>query len=45
MLALLGAGVTGFYMTRLMLMTFFTEKRWDEERAPARVAEGDDGAR
>jgi NADH-quinone oxidoreductase subunit L len=27
-LALLGAGVTGFYMTRLMLMTFFTEKRW-----------------
>ena len=27
--ALLGAGVTGFYMTRLMLMTFFTEKRWE----------------
>ena len=27
-LALLGAGVTGFYMTRLMLMTFFTDKRW-----------------
>jgi NADH-quinone oxidoreductase subunit L len=26
--ALIGAGVTGFYMTRLMLMTFFTEKRW-----------------
>ncbi|MEQ6900581.1 NADH-quinone oxidoreductase subunit L [Nocardioides sp. YIM 152588] len=26
--ALLGAGITGFYMTRLMLMTFFTEKRW-----------------
>ncbi|GAA4700696.1 NADH-quinone oxidoreductase subunit L [Nocardioides conyzicola] len=26
--ALLGAGVTGFYMTRLMLMTFFTNKRW-----------------
>ncbi|GAB2971187.1 NADH-quinone oxidoreductase subunit L [Nocardioides montaniterrae] len=26
--ALLGAGVTGFYMTRLMLMTFFTKKRW-----------------
>lgn len=28
--ALLGAGITGFYMTRLMLMTFFGEKRWSE---------------
>jgi NADH-quinone oxidoreductase subunit L len=28
--ALLGAGITGFYMTRLMLMTFFGEKRWEE---------------
>src|SRR5688572_7601226 len=28
LLALLGAGITGFYMTRLMLMTFFTRKRW-----------------
>nr|WP_235558800.1 NADH-quinone oxidoreductase subunit L [Nocardioides sp. Leaf285] len=28
--ALVGAGVTGFYMTRLMLMTFFTDKRWKE---------------
>jgi NADH-quinone oxidoreductase subunit L len=28
--ALVGAGITGFYMTRMMLMTFFTEKRWDE---------------
>ncbi|MCW2821239.1 MAG: NADH:ubiquinone oxidoreductase subunit [Marmoricola sp.] len=27
--ALIGAGVTGFYMTRLMLLTFFTEKRWE----------------
>jgi NADH-quinone oxidoreductase subunit L len=26
--AILGAGVTGFYMTRLMLMTFFTKDRW-----------------
>lgn len=26
--ALLGAGVTAFYMTRVMLMTFFGEKRW-----------------
>ena len=28
--ALLGAGVTGFYMTRLMLMTFFGKDRWEE---------------
>jgi NADH-quinone oxidoreductase subunit L len=28
--ALLGAGITGFYMTRLMLMTFFGRKRWAE---------------
>jgi NADH-quinone oxidoreductase subunit L len=28
LLALLGAGVTAFYMTRLMLMTFFGRKRW-----------------
>jgi NADH-quinone oxidoreductase subunit L len=28
--ALLGAGITGFYMTRLMLMTFFGEKRWEK---------------
>ena len=27
--AILGAGITGFYMTRMMLMTFFGEKRWD----------------
>ena len=40
--ALLGAGITGFYMTRLMLMTFFGQKRWAEGRPPARVAQGDD---
>jgi NADH-quinone oxidoreductase subunit L len=28
--ALLGAGITAFYMTRLMLMTFFGERRWVE---------------
>lgn len=33
-LALVGAGITGFYMTRLMLMTFFTEKRWKEDVHP-----------
>ncbi|MEZ0577872.1 NADH-quinone oxidoreductase subunit L [Nocardioides sp. MH1] len=26
--AMLGAGITGFYMTRLMFLTFFTKKRW-----------------
>jgi NADH-quinone oxidoreductase subunit L len=26
--ALLGAGITAFYMTRVMLMTFFGKKRW-----------------
>ena len=26
--ALVGAGITAFYMTRVMLMTFFTERRW-----------------
>src|SRR3954464_1818115 len=29
-LAMVGAGVTGFYMSRLMFMTFFTDKRWAE---------------
>jgi len=27
-LAMIGAGITGFYMTRLMLMTFFGSERW-----------------
>ncbi|RYJ05731.1 MAG: NADH-quinone oxidoreductase subunit L, partial [Actinomycetales bacterium] len=31
---LLGAGVTAFYMTRLMMMTFFGEKRWRDEVHP-----------
>jgi len=29
--AILGAGITAFYMTRVMLMTFFGEKRWASE--------------
>jgi NADH-quinone oxidoreductase subunit L len=33
-LALLGAGVTGFYMTRLMLMTFYSAKRWEQDVHP-----------
>jgi len=32
--ALLGAGVTGFYMTRLMLLTFFTKERWENDVHP-----------
>jgi NADH-quinone oxidoreductase subunit L len=28
LVALLGAAITAFYMTRVMLMTFFGEKRW-----------------
>jgi NADH-quinone oxidoreductase subunit L len=32
--ALLGAGITAFYMTRLMLMTFFGEKRWTADVHP-----------
>ncbi|MFC8916726.1 NADH-quinone oxidoreductase subunit L [Streptomyces sp. NPDC057116] len=36
--ALLGAGITAYYMTRVMLLTFFGEKRWqpapDPDRAP-----------
>ena len=32
--ALLGAGITAFYMTRLMLMTFFSQKRWRDDVHP-----------
>src|SRR5690606_5320781 len=32
--ALLGAGITAFYMTRVMLMTCFGEKRWQADRHP-----------
>ncbi len=34
LLALLGAGITAFYMTRMMLMTFFGEKRWADDVHP-----------
>jgi len=33
--AILGAGITAFYMTRVMLMTFFGEKRWASEASEA----------
>ena len=48
--AMLGAGITAFYMTRVMLMTFFGEKRWasasaaTDRPASARVTGGDDVA-
>jgi NADH-quinone oxidoreductase subunit L len=29
--ALLGAGITAFYMTRLMVLTFFGKKRWTDD--------------
>ena len=32
--AILGAGITAFYMTRVMLMTFFGEKRWAPDVHP-----------
>jgi NADH-quinone oxidoreductase subunit L len=32
--ALLGAGITAFYMTRVMAMTFFGEKRWADDIHP-----------
>ena len=33
--ALLGAGITAFYMTRVMLMTFFGERRWKTRASDA----------
>lgn len=32
--ALLGAGITAFYMTRVMLLTFFGDKRWKPDTHP-----------
>jgi len=32
--ALLGAGITAFYMTRVMLLTFFGQKRWAADSHP-----------
>jgi len=32
--ALIGAGITAFYMTRVMLFTFFGEKRWADDAHP-----------
>jgi NADH-quinone oxidoreductase subunit L len=35
--ALIGAGITAFYMTRVMFMTFMGERRWDDEVHPHEV--------
>jgi len=32
--ALIGAGITAFYMTRVMLMTWFGKRRWEAEAHP-----------
>jgi len=34
LLAAIGAGITGYYMTRLVLMTFFGDRRWAESAHP-----------
>ncbi len=36
--ALLGAGITAFYMTRMVLMTFFGKPRWQDEEPQAQEA-------
>jgi NADH-quinone oxidoreductase subunit L len=35
--ALIGAGITAFYMTRLVIMTFTGERRWDDSVHPHEV--------
>jgi NADH-quinone oxidoreductase subunit L len=32
--AILGAGITAFYMTRMMLMTWWGQRRWEEKAHP-----------
>src|SRR4051795_8684184 len=34
LIALLGAGLTAFYMSRLMIMTFFGQRRWAKDAHP-----------
>jgi NADH-quinone oxidoreductase subunit L len=34
LVALIGAGLTAFYMTRALVMTFFGERRWEEDVHP-----------
>ncbi|MGH6655499.1 MAG: NADH-quinone oxidoreductase subunit L, partial [Actinocrinis sp.] len=35
--AIIGAGITAFYMTRVMFMTFFGDKRWEENAHASEV--------
>ncbi|MEU4997495.1 NADH-quinone oxidoreductase subunit L [Streptomyces sp. NPDC021622] len=39
--ALLGAGITAFYMTRVMILTFFGEKRWQPTVSDSGSAAGE----
>ncbi|GLW65864.1 NADH-quinone oxidoreductase subunit L [Actinomadura rubrobrunea] len=32
--AVIGAGITAYYMSRVMFMTFYGDKRWDEDAHP-----------
>ncbi|MFF1507854.1 NADH-quinone oxidoreductase subunit L [Streptomyces sp. NPDC058326] len=41
---LLGAAITAYYMTRVMIMTFFGEKRWQPAPDPDRAAGVEPGA-
>src|SRR6202167_3425409 len=43
--AVIGAGITGFYMTRVMLMTWFGKRRWSTDAAeePQGVTAADHG--
>jgi NADH-quinone oxidoreductase subunit L len=41
--AIVGAGITAFYMTRMMLMTFFGKARWEHETADNGNAGGSGG--
>ena len=34
LIALIGAGITAFYMTRMMIMTYISEKRWAKDAHP-----------
>src|SRR4051812_49295303 len=34
LVALIGAGITAFYMSRLMIMTFFGQRRWAKDAHP-----------
>ncbi len=40
--ALIGAGITAFYMTRVMIMTWTSEKRWAKDAHPHESPVGDD---